>query len=130
MGGILSAVLGGNEVLSSPASSESWRIKTFNSAVEWKSFFDTFEANKLMVIDFSAKWCGPCRMMEPIFGRLTMDYPEVEFVKIDVDELPSVAQEYGIQGMPTFVLVKDRTVKHTVTGAKEKELKEKIKSFR
>ncbi|KAI4314234.1 hypothetical protein L6164_027165 [Bauhinia variegata] len=74
--------------LSSQESSSSARVLTFRSAVEWKAHFDASkETDKLMVIDFYATWCGPCKDMAPIFKDFAEKYTDVEFIKIDVDKL-------------------------------------------
>ncbi|CAD6207097.1 unnamed protein product [Miscanthus lutarioriparius] len=64
-------------------------------------------SGKLMVIDFSASWCGPCRFIEPAFKELASRFTDAIFVKIDVDELAEVARTWKVEAMPTFVLVKD-----------------------
>ncbi len=81
------------------------RVRTFNSTASWKKHFEEAKTTgKLIVIDFSATWCGPCRLMEPIVIGFSEKYTDVEFVKIDVDKLSEVAQEFGVEAMPTFLL--------------------------
>ncbi|KAL3337022.1 hypothetical protein AABB24_029606 [Solanum stoloniferum] len=81
------------------------QVIAFHSSTKWKLHFDSLKnTNKLVVIDFTATWCGPCKYMEPILNDFAAKYIDVEFVKIDVDGLDDVAQEYGVQAMPTFVL--------------------------
>ncbi|KAK8644292.1 hypothetical protein V6N13_123603 [Hibiscus sabdariffa] len=72
-----------------------------------------------MVIDFSASWCGPCKLMEPPLTAMADKFS-------DVDELPDVAQEFGVQAMPTFVLLKKGKEVDRVVGAKKDELQKKI----
>ncbi|KAM3279009.1 hypothetical protein ACQJBY_046355 [Aegilops geniculata] len=86
-------------------------------------------ASKLMVIDFSASWCGPCRFIEPAFKEMASRFADALFVKIDVDELAEVAKTFRVEAMPTFVLVKGGQEVSRVVGAKKDELDRKIKTF-
>ncbi|PIA27998.1 hypothetical protein AQUCO_07400093v1 [Aquilegia coerulea] len=70
------------------ASPESSRVQAFHSSYEWKNHLNTIkDSSSLMVIDFSATWCGPCRMIEPVFAEMSNKFTDVIFIKIDVDEL-------------------------------------------
>ena len=83
-----------------------------------------------MVIDFAASWCGPCKFMEPAVQAMAEKFSDVGFVKIDVDQLPDVAQEFAVQAMPTFVLVKNGKEVDRVIGAKKDELEKKVAKHR
>ncbi|KAK7827687.1 thioredoxin h5 [Quercus suber] len=83
-----------------------------------------------VVIDFSATWCGPCQFIEPTFKELSSKYTNVDFVKIDVDELEAVAQEFAVEAMPTFIFVKKGKVVDKVVGARKDELQTKIEKHR
>ncbi|KAK1357613.1 Thioredoxin domain-containing protein [Heracleum sosnowskyi] len=83
-------------------------------------------ADKLIVVDFTATWCGPCRVMSPYFAELAKSMPSAIFLKVDVDELKSVAEEYDIEAMPTFMLLKEGKVVEKVIGAKKDELQRSI----
>ncbi|TYH01054.1 hypothetical protein ES288_A09G026800v1 [Gossypium darwinii] len=121
MGSFLSSLLGssGSPSEDSPSSSE-WQLH-FNSVKE---------SPKLMVIDFSASWCGPCKFMEPVLNEMAAKFTDVDFVKLDVDGLPDVAQEFGVQAMPTFVLVKQGKEVDRVVGAQKNELEKKVEKNR
>ncbi|CAA7013566.1 unnamed protein product [Microthlaspi erraticum] len=81
------------------------------------------ESNKLIVIDFTASWCPPCRMIAPIFAELAKKFiSSAIFFKVDVDELQSVAQEFAVEAMPTFVFIKDGNVVDKLVGAKKEDL--------
>ncbi|SJM87356.1 probable Thioredoxin-3, mitochondrial [Zygosaccharomyces bailii] len=81
----------------------------------------------LSVFDFYATWCGPCKAMAPILGKLQEDYAKVSFYKIDVDESPDVAKDCGVTAMPTFVLAKDGSILGKVVGANPGGLEKGIK---
>ncbi|KAK7307149.1 hypothetical protein VNO77_39963 [Canavalia gladiata] len=108
-------------------SSHSSHILTFHSTAKWKAHFDASkETNKLMVIDFTATWCGPCKYMDPIIQEFAAKYTKVEFIKIDVDELMGISQEFQVQAMPTFILMKKGKILDKVVGAKKEELQKLI----
>ncbi|XP_043723549.1 thioredoxin H2-like [Telopea speciosissima] len=112
---------------STDGSSHPSRIISFHSTARWKAHFDAYNtSSNLLVIDFSATWCGPCKLIEPAIVEMANKYTDVEFVKIDVDELVDVAQEFGVQAMPTFILIKEGKEVDKVVGAKKDELEKKI----
>ncbi|XP_010272215.1 PREDICTED: thioredoxin H2 [Nelumbo nucifera] len=107
------------------------RVLAFHSASEWRAHFNACkDSTQLMVIDFTASWCGPCRFIQPALDELAAKYTDVEFVKIDVDELVEVAQEFKVEAMPTFVLIKQGKEVDKVVGAKKDELEKKILKHR
>lgn len=67
------------------------------------------EAEGLVLIDFFADWCGPCKLMAPIIHELEEEYREVKFCKVDVDKEPELARLFKIKSIPTVALVKDNT---------------------
>lgn len=77
----------------------------------------------LVLIDFWATWCGPCRMQAPILDQLSEEYDEDEFriVKMDVDENPQTPQQFGIMSIPTLLLKKDGQVVEKSVGVHSKE---------
>ncbi|CAH8278588.1 unnamed protein product [Arabidopsis lyrata] len=84
------------------------------------------ESKKLIVIDFTATWCPPCRFIAPIFPELAKKHLDVVFFKVDVDELNAVAKEFDVQAMPTFIFMKEGEVKDTVVGADKNEILTKL----
>ena len=75
--------------------------------------------DKLILVDFFATWCGPCKMLAPVLEEVSADYPEVTFVKVDVDESEELARRYGIRVIPTLVLLRNGEVLLTETGYKD-----------
>lgn len=87
------------------------------------SFQELINGETPVLVDFSAEWCGPCKMMVPILKDLKDDLKEaVKVIKIDVDKSPQAASAYQIQGVPTLILFQNGQVlwrKSGVTSAKE-----------
>ncbi|GAA5976346.1 hypothetical protein JCM10908_005467 [Rhodotorula pacifica] len=79
--------------------------------------------NKLVIIDFWATWCGPCKVISPVFEKLEASYPNIGFYKCDVDEQEAVAAEVGVKAMPTFQLWKNGEKVGSVVGADPNKLK-------
>jgi thioredoxin len=73
-------------------------------------------------VDFWATWCGPCRMIGPTFEKLADQYSkEFNFAKVNVDEEPELAGQFGIRSIPTLLLIKDGKVVEEVIGARPYE---------
>ncbi|KAG4925777.1 hypothetical protein JHK87_051317 [Glycine soja] len=109
---------------------ESPDVKAFHSAESWQSHLKEIkESPKLVVIYFTASWCGPCKFITPVFNQIAAEFANADFVKIDVDELSGVAKEFKVEAMPTFVLWKEGKEVERVVGAKKEELEKKIKQL-
>ncbi|OCB89011.1 thioredoxin [Sanghuangporus baumii] len=90
-------------------------------------FKEIIKKDKYTVFDFWAVWCGPCRMISPIFEKLAeTSGDEVEFYKVDVDTASDIAQEVGIKAMPTFMLFKNGEKVDDLLGAHPQKLQELI----
>lgn len=81
---------------------------------------------KLVVVDFTAKWCGPCRVIAPLFESLSNKYPQAMFLKVDVDDCDTVAAANSISAMPTFIFFRARTRVTRIQGANPRELEAKV----
>jgi thioredoxin 1 len=86
---------------------------------------ETFETrvlarDKPVLVEFWATWCGPCRMVAPVLEQIAGERPDVEVVKVNYDEEPSVGQRYGVMGLPTMVLFRGGEPVRSFVGAKPK----------
>jgi len=82
---------------------------------------EVLEAKEPVLVDFNATWCGPCKMMAPIFDELSEEYQNVKFISCDVDECPETAREYGIMSIPTMIMFKNGEPSDPVIGAQPKK---------
>ena len=88
---------------------------------------DVFEEEVLsasgpVLVDFSAVWCGPCKMLDPIVEQLAKEWGEkVKVVKLDVDNNPEIAMQYQVMGVPTLMLFVDGESRERLTGYQPKD---------
>lgn len=91
-----------------------------------KPFSQIIGGDKLALVDFSAEWCGPCKMMKPILHELkTLIGDKATILKVDVDESPELSGKYQIQGVPTLILFRNGNVlwrQSGVMGSRELQL--------
>ena len=103
---------------------------------QWIETLSAFEqalkdaGDKLVVVDFTASWCGPCRVISPKFEAMSKEFSDVVFLKVDVDENDETAEKYGIQAMPTFIFFKSEKKIHSFTGANEAGLKDALVKYK
>ncbi|KAI4321614.1 hypothetical protein MLD38_034977 [Melastoma candidum] len=98
-----------------------------HSVESWKEQIQKgTDLKKLVVVDFTASWCGPCRVMAPILADIAKKMPHVMFLKVDVDELETVAKEWEVEAMPTFIFLKEGKLVEKIVGAKKDDLHAKV----
>ncbi|WP_461240327.1 thioredoxin [Paucilactobacillus sp. N302-9] len=96
-------------------------------AVTTDQTFEKDTANGVTLTDFWATWCGPCRMQSPVVEQLSEDMNgKVTFNKMDVDQNPNTAQQFGIMSIPTLLVKKDGTVVDSIVGYHSKEQLQQI----
>ncbi len=74
------------------------------------------------VVDFSAIWCGPCKMLGPVLEEISEEMTDVKFFKVDVDDDGDLAAEYGVTNIPAILVLKDGEKKDMLVGFKPKEV--------
>ncbi|XP_013417153.1 thioredoxin [Lingula anatina] len=85
--------------------------------------------NTLVVVDFYATWCGPCRVIGPFLEKLEQEFPHVKFVKVDVDEYGEFAEQEGIEVMPTLYFYKKGKKVDEMAGANRDKLRELVTKY-
>ncbi|TDG46762.1 hypothetical protein AWZ03_006809 [Drosophila navojoa] len=90
----------------------------------------TNAGDKLVVVDFFATWCGPCKMIAPKLEELAQQYSEkIVVIKVDVDECEDIAMEYNVSSMPTFLFIKNSAKLEEFAGANATKLAETIQKL-
>lgn len=98
--------------------------------IRFKSELDEeLKKENLLVLDFYADWCGPCKSLSPILDELDKEYPNVDFLKINVNNLDLFPEEYKVSSLPTIFFIKGGKKLHSIIGFNEDELIEKINQF-
>ena len=87
------------------------------------------QINDKSVLYFTATWCPPCKAISPKYEKMSDDYPEVAFGKVDVDENSDAAIDFEISAVPTFVLFQGETVSNKMTGADPMALEQSVKDL-
>ena len=82
-----------------------------------ENFNQEMISNDLLLVDFWAEWCGPCKSMHPIFTRMAKKYKSVRFARVNVDNAQDIARKYGVQSIPTFIMFKNGEIANTMVGA-------------
>jgi thioredoxin 1 len=104
-------------------------VREITSKEEFETILSEEAGDKLVVVDFTATWCGPCKAIAPEFQRLSEKYPDVIFIKVDVDKCKAVAQAQNISAMPTFKFFKHNTLYHMLRGASAQMIEKAIQTY-
>lgn len=89
-------------------------------SINKNNFEEIKNSPKPVLLDFFAEWCGPCRMVSPIVDEIANEHPEYLVAKINVDEQPELAADFGVMSIPTLVVMKDGKIINQSAGARPK----------
>ena len=88
-----------------------------------ENFDQIIKTNPIVVVDFWAEWCGPCRAMNPIIEELSSIYEnKIVFAKLNFDKNPVTPSKYGISSIPTFLIIKNGQIMNSIIGAVTQEI--------
>lgn len=82
---------------------------------------EVLESDKTVLIDFWAEWCGPCRMLSPVVDEIANEQTDVKVCKVNVDNEPELATQFGVMSIPTLVVIKDGKVVNQSVGVQPKD---------
>lgn len=78
---------------------------------------DDIPTKGVVIVDFFANWCGPCKRIAPVFEELAQKFPEITFLKVNVDDSEALSSAFNIEALPTFVCIKDGEIFKRIEGA-------------
>lgn len=91
---------------------------------------EVLDSKGVVLVDFWAAWCGPCKMIGPILEELSAEMENAKITKVNVDEAQDLAGEYGIRSIPTLIVFKDGEKVDTMIGLQQKDvLKAKLEEY-
>ncbi len=82
---------------------------------------EVLQSDKTVLIDFWAQWCGPCRMLSPVVDEIANEQTDIKVCKVNIDDEPELATQFGVMSIPTLVVIKDGKVVNQSVGVQPKE---------
>lgn len=104
-------------------------MATINLTVD--NFEETLDKNEIVLIDFWAEWCGPCRMFGPIFEKTSEKHEDIAFAKCNTEEAPEIAGSFGVRSIPTLAIFREKVLLFIQPGmVPEEALEDLIKQVK
>jgi thioredoxin 1 len=90
------------------------------------NFDEVVSGNDLVLVDFWAEWCGPCRWFAPVFEQAAQRHQDIVFAKVDTEAQPALAASFGIMSIPTLMIVRDKVMLYAQPGALPEQALEEL----
>ena len=87
------------------------------SALTHSKLDETLDNNDIVIIDFYADWCGPCKFFAPVFEQASVRYPDIAFAKVDTEQEQSLAATFGVRSIPTLAVFREKVLLFLQPGA-------------
>jgi thioredoxin 1 len=105
-------------------------VHVITTKEEWdQKIAEANKDEKIVVANFSASWCGPCRVIAPVYAEMSKTYPQLMFLTIDVDDLMDFSSTWDIRATPTFFFLKNGQQIDKLVGANKPELEKKVQAL-
>lgn len=105
-------------------------VHVINTKEDWdQKIAEANKDGKIVVANFSASWCGPCRVIAPVYAEMSKTYPQLMFLTIDVDDLVDFSSTWDIRATPTFFFLKNGQQIDKLVGANKPELEKKVQAL-
>lgn len=82
---------------------------------------EVLQSSQPVLVDFWASWCGPCRMLAPVVDEIAHEHPEIKVCKVNVDNEPELARQYGVMSIPTLIVFENGQIKNQSVGVVPKD---------
>ena len=102
-------------------------MKIANSAEEVEQEIE--KSSNIILLDFYANWCGPCKRLTPKLEEMENEFPNVIFIKINVDDLDELSEKYSIKCMPTIIFKKNNDIVNRIEGSNIDEIRTTLNNF-
>lgn len=86
-----------------------------------KNFVETISGNEIVIVDFWAPWCGPCRSFAPLYEEVSGEYPEVVFAKVNTEEHQQLSAQFQIRSIPTLMVFREQIILYQEAGALQRQ---------
>lgn len=105
-----------------PSAPATWEVNEMSVVTITKENFasEVLQSSKPVLLDFWATWCGPCRMLSPIVDQVAEERPDIKVGKVNVDEQPELAGQFGVMSIPTLLVFKDGKLVNQSVGSRPK----------